>query len=415
MILISPLVLTMRRQAPVLDNSAVVVRRGVIVAVGRTERILKKYPGHRVLRFTDAVLMPGLVNAHIHLELPPLLDVIRAETFPEWVLNLIRFKKSLGSNDYRSAARQNIETLIDTGTTTVGEICTHGVSPVFLKASGLRCLIYYEIIGMGSRVKGHGSWAISGPRAGRGLVQNGLSPHAPYTVSKELLLDIKRVSHENSLRLAMHVAESRDEIRLLQRKKSGLEELYHAVGWKTDWAPAAESPFEYLNGLGLLGRDFLSVHAVQTTDRDIAIMKKVRMPVAHCPRSNHETAVGRMPLKRFLDNGIHVGLGTDSLASSPSLSLWDEMRYARAAHRKDGITAQDIMLLATIEGAKALGLHKEIGTLEPGKKADIIAVPFPSRNTGDIYSDLLRETKSCIMSMVNGKIIYSPQRTQRSK
>ena len=113
-----------------------------------------------------------------------------------------------------------------------------------------------------------------------------------------------------------------------------------------------------------------------------------------------------MPLKKFLDAGITVGLGTDSLASSPTLNMWDEMRYAYQIHRRDGISAEDIFRLATIGGAKALGLDKEIGTLEPGKKADIIAVPLPKKNTGDLYSDLLRETKSCIMTMVNGKILH---------
>lgn len=121
-----------------------------------------------------------------------------------------------------------------------------------------------------------------------------------------------------------------------------------------------------------------------------------------------------MPLKKFLDAGITVGLGTDSLASSPSLNMWDEMRYAWQIHRRDGITARDIFNLATIGGANALGMDKEIGTIEPGKKADLIAVSVPKKNTGDIYSDLLRETKSCIMSMVNGKIIYSDEDKRRS-
>lgn len=207
----------------------------------------------------------------------------------------------------------------------------------------------------------------------------------------------------------MHVAESQDEIRLLQRKKNGLEKLYQAAGWDIAWAPEADSPFDYLHRLGLLSRNFLAVHAVQATDRDISLMKKSRTPVAHCPRSNKETGVGKMALKKFLDAGITIGLGTDSLASSPSLNLWDEMRYALRVHKNSGISAWDIFTMATIGGAKALGMEKEIGSLEPGKKADIIAVPLPEKNTGDIYSDLLRETKSCIMSMVNGKIIHSKE------
>ena len=120
-----------------------------------------------------------------------------------------------------------------------------------------------------------------------------------------------------------------------------------------------------------------------------------------------------MQLKNFLDAGITVGLGTDSLASSPTLNMWDEMRYAYKIHKKDGITAKDIFHLATIGGAKALGMYKEVGTLEPGKKADLIVVPIPKKDTEDIYSDLLRETKSCMISVVNGKIIYSDANFRR--
>jgi len=202
------------------------------------------------------------------------------------------------------------------------------------------------------------------------------------------------------------VAESKDEIRLLQGKKSGLAELYRLAGWDLSWAPSADSPFEYLRRLGLLDSNFLAVHAVQVTARDILILKKNGVPVAHCPRSNAETRVGRMPLNKFLEAGITVGIGTDSLASSPSLNMWDEMRYSLRIHRRDGITARDIFMLATIGGAKALGLDKKIGSLEPGKRADLIAVPLPTKNTGNIYSDLLRETKSCMMTMVDGKILH---------
>ncbi|HEX9136769.1 MAG TPA: amidohydrolase family protein, partial [Nitrospirota bacterium] len=208
------------------------------------------------------------------------------------------------------------------------------------------------------------------------------------------------------LRLSMHVAESKDEIKMLRRKKNRFEKLYRAVGWDTAWAPSTGSPFEYLHKLGLLNDDFLAVHAVQTTEKDISLIKRSRVSVAHCPRSNKETGVGKMPLKKFLDAGVVVGLGTDSLASSPSLNLWDEMRYAYRIHRSDGITVEDIFAIATAGGAKALGMFDMIGSIEPGKRADIIAVPLPKKDTGDTYSDLLRETKSCIMSVVDGKVLF---------
>jgi cytosine/adenosine deaminase-related metal-dependent hydrolase len=400
MILTASKLITLRNDALII-NGAIVSHRGTIVAVGPASTLISKYPGHRLCRFDVAMLMPGLVNLHTHLELPSLLDAIRADTFPGWVLNLIKKKKELAAGDYCLAAKQNIKTLVRTGTTTVGEICTHQISPALLKQSGLRAVIYRELISLNPAMYSPRlSSLVSRPSP---LTRYGISPHAPHTVSEKLLRELKK----KKFPLSTHVAESKDEIRLLQGKRSGFEELYRLAGWDLAWAPKATSPFEYLKQLGLLGPGLLTVHAVQATDKDIHLLERSHTPVAHCPRSNKELGVGRMPLKKFLDAGVTVGLGTDSLASAPSLSMWDEMRYALRIHRRDGVTAGDLLRLATSGGAKALGMGSEIGTLEPGKRADLIAVPLPGKNTGDIYSDLLRETKSCIMTMVDGKLLYS--------
>jgi len=408
MIITAHKLITLRDNALTVNHGAVAFSRGTILDTGTTERILKKYPAYRVYRLENTILMPGLINVHAHLELPPLLDDIRARSFPDWVLNLIRVKKKLDKTAYTIAAKQNVRLLIQSGTTTVGEICTHGVSPGVLKQSGLRATIYKEIISMhpSALVSPHSSFAA---RSLSSLIQTGISPHAPYTVSEAALRHIKKISPPQKTRLCMHVAESKDEIRLMRGEKSGFEKLYQAVGWKASWAPSAGSPFEFLQRLGLLGPNFLAVHCVQVTDKDISLIRKFGVPVAHCPRSNNETGVGKMPLKKFLDAGIVVGLGTDSLASAPSLNLWDEMRYTYRIHRSSGIAARDVVMLATKGGAKALGMFDAVGSIEPGKRADIIAVPLPEKDTGDIYSDLLRETKSCIMSVVNGKILHKEQ------
>jgi aminodeoxyfutalosine deaminase len=414
MIITSSKLITCMPGMSLMDNAAVVVMRGITLAIGQSNHIIQCFPNHRIIHLQNAVLMPGLVNTHTHLELPPLLDTIRAHTFPDWVLNLIRAKRKLSENDYKAAAEKNIETLVQTGATTIGEICTHSVSPVLLKQRGLRATVFREIISMSGRnanpplppfFKSRLCPLVS--KGGtRRLVQSGLSPHAPYTVCEPSLRHIAAMSKKKDIHLAMHVAESKDEIRLLQRKTNGLEKLYKFVGWDLAWAPTGSSSFEYLNRTGLLSPALLAVHAVQVTYDDIKLIKKSKTTVAHCPRSNRVLGVGRMPLRKFLDAGITVGLGTDSLASAPSLNMWDEMRYAYRIHGRDGITPRDIFRLATLGGAKALGLDKEIGTIEKGKKADIIAVPLPNKNTGDLYSDLLRETKSCIMTMVNGKILF---------
>jgi cytosine/adenosine deaminase-related metal-dependent hydrolase len=407
MIIISRKLLFAHQDAPPINNGALVFSKGAIIAVDSAEKILVKYPGHRVARLENAVIMPGLINVHTHLELPPLLNVIRARTFPEWVLNLIHAKRNLDLAVYTIAAKENVRSLIRCGTTCVGEICSHDVSPAILKQSGLRAVVYKELITMAPLcTMKYLSSLLSRPSV---LIQYGISPHTPYTVSESALLAIKQLSQKKFFPLAMHIGESKDEIRLFQRKKSGLQQLYRLAGWDLSGAPSASSSFEYLQRIGFLSHNLLAVHAVHIKDGDIAIMKKSKVSVAHCPRSNKETGVGRMPLKKLLDKGIFVGLGTDSLTSSPSLNLWDEMRYAFKIHQRDGITAKDIFKLVTVDGSKALRMEKETGSLEPGKRADIIAVPLPQKDTGDLYSDLLRETKSCIMSVVNGKVLYQEQ------
>lgn len=393
-------------RAPIIENGAIVINRGAILAIGTEDNIKKRFLTHGIIRLPNAILMPGLVNLHSHLELPPLLERVYAKTFPDWIINLIRAKKDLSNKDYQSATRNNINTLIQTGTTTVGEICTHGVSPALLKQNRLRAVVYHEIISMNPVQGDHWRPTPRLPSRPSSLIQAGLSPHTPYTVSQAALRAISRLSQKKGIRIAMHIAESQDEIRLLQRKKNGLENLYCLAGWDLGLAPHGDSSIVYLKGIGFLSPNLLAVHAVQVTGNDIEIIRKSRVAIAHCPRSNKETGVGKMPLKKFLDAGVNVGLGTDSLASTPNLNMWDEMRYAYQIHRRSGVSAEDIFRLATINGAKALGLDKEIGALEPGKKADMIAVPLPGKDTNDIYSDLLRETKSCIMSMVNGKILY---------
>jgi cytosine/adenosine deaminase-related metal-dependent hydrolase len=385
---------------------AIVINKGIIQAVGPLQRISRQFPRHRVLKLQNTVLMPGLINVHTHLELPELLNTIRSKAFSDWILNLIKIKKGLTIEDYTASATKNITTIIQTGTTTIGEICTQGVSPEFIRKSGLRAVVFYEIIKMGPRVRNQES-RIRLPRGSNSaLIKYGLSPHSPYTVSESILRDISLLSSKKNMRIAMHIAESKDELKLFLRKKSGLERLYNIASWNLDWAPQIDSSVKYLDCIGLLSNNLLAVHAVQITNKDIALIKRKVVSIAHCPRSNKETRVGRMPLSKLLNAGITVGLGTDSLASTPSLNMWDEMRFAYHLHHRDGIAAKDIFKLATIGGAKALGLFKEIGTLEPGKKADIIAVPIPSHDSGDLFVDLLRETNSCLLSMVNGKLLY---------
>lgn len=410
-ILKAPFILTMDSRRPILRDGAVAIKAGTITGLGHHEAVAASCKGARKIELQNAVLLPGLVNVHTHIELPHLLSIIRASSFSEWLINLIKAKKALRTDDYMDAARRNVRTMLLTGTTTVGEICTHDISPDVLRQSGMRAVVFHEIIDMGQKRRGRGQGArVRGQGAG-GLIKHGLSPHSPYTVCKSVLLEINRTARSKKIPVAMHVAESRDEKRLLTGRRSGLRSLYELAGWDPLLAPVADSPVRYLDGLGMLGPHFLAVHAVVIDEGDIAVLRRRRVSIAHCPRSNTETKVGRMPIKQLIEAGINIGLGTDSLASSPSLSMWDEMRHALGIHRRDGITSEDMLRMATISGAMALGLEKVTGSISIGKRADIIAVPMPRKNTSNLYNDLLRETEYCIMSMIDGKMVLKPSAT----
>ncbi len=401
MIIMADKILTRADRAP-LEDHALAVRGSAIVAIGPRDRIIRSHSRDRIMRFEHGVLLPGLVNLHAHLELPALMTSLRSNGYASWVLSLLKAKAGLTVQDYISAARNNIRELIRSGTTTVAEISTHNVSPALLKKSGLRAVVYHEIISMrpGSAV------AFAPRRRDTTLIRHGLSPHSPQTVSGQALEFLHRYAKEHRLPLCMHVAESKDELLLFQRRKSGLEKLYAAAGWDRTWAPRTGSSFQYLDRLGMLGPGFLAVHAVKAGADDISIISRSGASVAHCPRSNRALHVGTMDLRAMLNAGVPVGLGTDSLASSPTLNLWDEMRAAYVMHRSRGLTPADILNMATRSGAEALGMQQKIGTLEKGKQADCIVLPLPRKDTGDLCSDLLRETKSSIMTMVNGKVLY---------
>lgn len=413
MILIADKILSSAHHQMGSIDDAILIRNGAIAAIDSREKLLRKHPRQKVLEFPRAVLMPGLVNVHAHLELPRMFRSAPKAGYVDWVFSLIKKKRRLTLKDYHKAASTNIVELIRTGTTTVADISTHGASTAALLNSGVRAVIYHEVISMADELPELPDDLFRSGRRKRPRIRQGISPHSPHTVSPTVLRKIEAVSSRHHLPLSMHVAESQDEVLLLRRKKNELERLYRFAAWDLARAPEARTPIEYLQIMGILSPNLLLVHAVHADESDIKQILRSGSPVAHCPRSNQALSVGTMPLKRMLDAEISVGLGTDSLASVPSLSLWDEMRFAFEIHRRSGVTARDILQLATLGGARCLGLEHCIGSIEPGKQADIIAVPLPKKHTGDLCADLLRETKSCVLNLVKGKLLHAeiPQAT----
>lgn len=400
---------------PAMSDGALLIDGARIRAVGPRALLLKDHPGAPWRDLGEAILLPGLVNVHTHLELSTLRGRIPpGRSFVDWVLSLLERKRGLSGEVYATAVEEGIAELIRAGTTCVGEVSSIGESFIGLKRSGLRGVVYHEIIGLenaGAEAIGEMFFAhIEAMREeARGtLLDVGISPHAIYSVSPQLFRLCRQFQQRTGLKTAIHTAESPDEIEYL---RSGTGEirtrLLPATGWGELPPPATgTSPVAYLHDVGMLDPQCLLVHAVHLGEEDLDIVAKSGATVAHCPRSNAHLGVGRAPLKALIDRGILVGLGTDSLASNQSLSLWDEIRFA---YRADSgfLSPKEWIRMATVGGAHALGLDREIGTLEPGKRADLIAVTM-DKARADPYEYLLHEVDSekVRLTMINGVSLY---------
>jgi cytosine/adenosine deaminase-related metal-dependent hydrolase len=231
----------------------------------------------------------------------------------------------------------------------------------------------------------------SSPMTHGPAVDVGVSPHAPYSVSARLYREVARFARREGLKLATHVAESREELDLLTRGKSPIPGAYRAANLWTGqrWKPPMQRPIQYVAGTCALGPDTLAVHAVQVNGDDITALTASGAAVAHCPRSNRHLNCGIAPVAEMIAAGVTVGLGTDSLASNDSLDMFAEMRAALTASRARAetspgalsapLTAEAVVRMATLEGARALGWDHLVGSLEPGKRADLIVARLSDR------------------------------------
>ncbi len=401
--------------APV-RKGGVLLEGGRIVAVGPAEILRHDMPRAVYRPLQGHTLMPGLVNAHTHLELTALKDrVPPADDFVSWILRLIAEKQTMNDGAIEASVQRGLEECLASGTTCLGEIANTRHSFRILRDAGVRGVIFYEILGrpagdLPARIEALRT-TIETLRAASGeRLAIGVSPHSPYTLSPELFAHLAAYLHTERLPYTIHLAESRDEMDYFRHDRGALKErLFPAVGWDPVGHRAqAGSPLAQLDGLGLLTPRLLAVHGVHLTPREIARLQQAGASLAICPRSNETLRVGRAPIMDMLRAGIPVGLGTDSLASNRSLSLWDEMRFLRQCYQdSDTLAPTQILRMATLDGARALGLAAAIGSLEAGKKADLIAVGTPASCGEDPTEALIDETgpDALALAMVAGETL----------
>ena len=357
--------------APDIRDGAVLVREGRIAAVGTLEELGQGNPDAQLRYFPHGTIVPGAVNAHAHLGFRR-GDAPEGGSFSTWLAGLIERlpeKESWTAEAARASAREAIEA----GTTFMAESSPYGECLPQLVESGLAGTVYAEFfpheIGTPEEAV---EFIVNKVRELReGLperVDAQVSVHSPYTVDPESSRLAARRTRELGWRLAIHLSESPEELEFVRQGTGGLADIFG----RNEWGGVGVSPVRYAESIELLAPSTIAAHlATGVSEEDLEILARTGVAAAHCPRSNEFLGCGVSPVPRMLERGVRVGMGTDGLWSSPSMNLFEETLFAVRQHGFDGATGLE---LATLGGARALGIEAETGSLEAGKWADLAVV-----------------------------------------
>jgi cytosine/adenosine deaminase-related metal-dependent hydrolase len=374
---------------PPIDGGVVKVANGRIVSVGKGE-------GERIAHdLGDAVLLPGLVNAHTHLEFSLLekpLGQPRMQ-FPDWIAQVVEHRRQQNKALFvetdgfqrfrRRAAEAGLAELRASGMAAFGDIATPGWPRASFPAEGLGATIFLELLGLEANQQDDlfasaQSFVLDLQDRG-GRLRPGISPHAPYTVTPELVQRVCQFSATERFPVAMHLAESRDELELLATHGGRMVEVLQSLGaWHPDAIPMGLRPLDYLQWLST-ARRALVIHGNYLSDNEIEFLaaQRERMSVVYCPRTHAYFGHEPYPLEKMLTAGVQVAIGTDSRATNPNLRLIEELRYI-AAHYPV-VTHEAIVKMGTLWSAEALGIAHEYGSITPGKRAALSAVPLMAK------------------------------------
>lgn len=339
-----------------------------------------------VIDLGSSALLPGFVNAHTHLEFSDLQQPLGTPGMPlvEWIRLVIAQRKRKDNSQGQSLLRGLLESRT-AGVTTIGDIAT---STDDLAGGTIDATYFHEVIGFSLPRAESALNAVFGksalnPRllAVRGGhskydTRHGISPHAPYTVSPRLVYELVLAARERSMPMAMHLAESREELELLRDGAGPFQELLEERSmWDPDAIPAGSRPLDYLKLLADAPQS-LVIHGNYLTDDELEFVgeRRDRMSLVYCPRTHKYFQHAPYPLQKALAAGARVALGTDSRASNPDLNLLMEMRFVARAYPQ--VSPQDVIRMGTIFGAEALGRASEFGSLTVGKIANMVVVPL---------------------------------------
>lgn len=365
--------------APSIADGAVAVKSGTIVEAGPCRELKNKYPGATIQEHAGTALIPALINAHIHLELSHLpIPLLRPDVdgFIDWIETLLTLREQRGAvgETVENEARKILHQQYEQGVIALGDIGNTDIGAQLGQQHPVRVIHFHEHLGRSAKTR----------RTILELIQTApkdkiLTAHAPYSTHEELIRKLKERARHNNQPFSIHAAEPPSETNLLC---SGTGELYEFLkgrkfiddAYKPPAARIEPGAIHYLHSLGVLDARTICVHCVHVSPREIQILAQAGAKVCLCPGSNRYLKVGKAPAALYLHDNILPALGTDSLASNPELSLWREMQILHEDHPE--INPADILAMATLAGAQALGLDNEYGTLAPGKSGRFLSIPL---------------------------------------
>ena len=404
-------------QGPVLENGLVTIRDGWITGVNDSD------PPEPVLDLGDVILMPGLVNAHTHLEFSDLSAPLPAgDNFADWIRAVIGYRQqqrnepSEASGDSTAQVQATIERgqqeSIQAGVTTVGEISTVPGSHRWYQQSSTQTVLFQEILGLDpeqipERLQTAQQHLANRPPEASPLTV-GLSPHAPYSMHRDLFEQTCQLAKQKQVPCALHLAESREELQLLESATGPLQEMLESLGvWNPTAITRGLTPLDYLQSMSELPRSLI-IHGNFLTAAEINFLgqQSDRMSLIYCPRTYSHFQNANYPLSAMLEQGVVVALGTDSRATNPDLNLLAEMQHVAQSHPT--IDPELIVQMGTMQGAQALGLANLCGTIEPGKRADLITICSNPGNSASVAEAVVTPGSRVQSVMSGGQWLVEP-------
>ncbi len=402
--------MTMDAGKRLIENGAVAVDKGEIVAVGTASEITQKFLARQTMNAKNKVVIPGLINTHTHVPMSLFRGISDDLDLQEWLTKYIfpAEAKNVTEEFVRAGTRLGLAEMIRGGTTAYCDMYyfEDAIADETAKA-GMRGVLGETIIEFPVADNKTPEQALTYAEKfinkwkNNSLIVPALAPHAPYTVSTEHLKAIRLLSDKTNASVVIHVAETQKEVADISKQYGS-------------------RPVTYLSKIGFLNNRTIAAHVVFANDEEIDILKSLGVGIAHNPQSNMKLASGVAPIPQMLAKDLPVGLGTDGAASNNDLDMWEEMDTAAKLHKLSSgdpkvVSAAQAFEMATIRGARALHLEKLIGSIEAGKRADIVIVDFDSLHqtpSFNVYSTLVYATKASDVRtvIINGKVIMLDRR-----